>query len=315
MSDIFFQICKIITLVVFPLSMTGLVVWEALVKRTWTKECLLFILLPGYQFLIVLVYYRSNQTHGTREAVTGMILAVLGLLIDFMVGYFVDRIQEKIRVEKELAASKDQHAIERAYYQQTVEELQKLNQTKKSYREQLEELYAMLWQEEDESKIQHALDDSDSQIKNSRLRRYCENAIVNAILSVKIQAAQKKDITCQVECAVPEDIALPPIDLCSLFTNLMDNAIEACEKIEGKERILSIKCGMRGGYLAIKTENSYEGQIKRRNGRIQTSKDDMKNHGYGLRLIEQIAKEHAGSVTIKEDDLFRVTVVLQENNR
>ena len=73
-----------------------------------------------------------------------------------------------------------------------------------------------------------------------------------------------------------------------------------------------MKAGIRGNYMIIKTENSYTGRILKEGGHIITSKKDKANHGYGIRLIEQITKEYQGNVDIQtEEGMFKMTVILQ----
>ena len=129
---------------------------------------------------------------------------------------------------------------------------------------------------------------------------------------IKADEAAEKEIQFCTECSVPEEIGISVIDLCSLFTNMIDNAIEASEKLSSELRRISMKAGIRGNYMIIKTENSYTGRILKEGGHIITSKKDKANHGYGIRLIEQITKEYQGNVDIQtEEGMFKMTVILQ----
>ena len=76
----------------------------------------------------------------------------------------------------------------------------------------------------------------------TRNRRFCKNEIVNAVLNVKYNAALCNDIDCFFHISIDGMTGLDNISLCTVFANTLDNALEACMKIEKtKERRLSVK--------------------------------------------------------------------------
>ena len=101
------------------------------------------------------------------------------------------------------------------------------------------------------------------------------------------------------------------IDLCSLFGNLLDNAIEACTKIdEGKPRSVAMKAYSKGGYQVVRVENTYSPAHLNKDF-LKTSKSDGKNHGFGMKVIDKISKKYGGEVRTEiTDEKVNITVYL-----
>ena len=67
------------------------------------------------------------------------------------------------------------------------------------------------------------------------------NPIIDAILNQKGYAAKEQDIDLHFEINDLSDVAIPSVDLTVMMSNLLDNAIEACEKLEKQERRMTVK--------------------------------------------------------------------------
>lgn len=130
---------------------------------------------------------------------------------------------------------------------------------------------------------------------------YCDNKIVDAILYNKVLLAKSKDIHPIVQVLVPEDLAISPTILMTIYSNMLDNAIEATEKLCKKDRFLNIESAIKANFLIIKVENSKSDDISVSVKNQNTSKVDTINHGLGLQILHRTCKEHHGSFTL--DDL------------
>lgn len=99
------------------------------------------------------------------------------------------------------------------------------------------------------------------------------------------------------------------VELCTVLSNSLDNAVEACIKQGGGD--ISVRSGLSHGYLLIKIANPTD-----KNARFDaippTSKADPENHGLGLLSIEHIARKHGGKVTVNcADGVFELSVLLK----
>ena len=106
---------------------------------------------------------------------------------------------------------------------------------------------------------------------------------------------------------------MTPSDVYFLLTNIIDNAIEATEGIEEKEkRIISLTASRKQGVLFIEETNYFKGNLDfNDDGSIKTTKDNKKYHGYGTKSIAYIARKYDGKMDIEvKDDIFKLKIAI-----
>lgn len=132
------------------------------------------------------------------------------------------------------------------------------------------------------------------------------NPALNTILSEKrlYCAAHGISLTCTADGAALS--FLDPVDIYVLFGNLLDNAIEAVERLEDAEkRVISLTACTRGGFLLVRTDNYFSGGLRLEDGLPQTSKENKAYHGFGVRSIRHIAEKYGGAFSVEaEEDVF-----------
>lgn len=143
--------------------------------------------------------------------------------------------------------------------------------------------------------------------------RFCENLLVNLLLNDKKVRANACDIKFESKVVMPENLPIDSKDICSLFFNLIDNAIDANEtlsKMHGKW--ITIKSNVMGNYLIIKQSNSMFNYTETDGkGNFFTTKLNKGNHGKGLRIIEDIAEKYNGFAEFEtKNNVFYSTVYL-----
>lgn len=125
------------------------------------------------------------------------------------------------------------------------------------------------------------------------------NTIVDAIFNEKHAVANEKQINMDIKVGVDGNIDMEFIDLCIILSNSIDNAIEACERIENPaQRKISIKCTYTAGYFLYDITNTMkEENVSKVKNKVLTIKKDKKNHGFGLGNIKQSVEKYDGTVT------------------
>lgn len=104
------------------------------------------------------------------------------------------------------------------------------------------------------------------------------------------------------------------IDTCSIFSNLLDNAIEACDKITQGKRFISIKGNKINNFFVIKCENSKINDILYEGKNIATDKENKDLHGIGLKSIRDSFEKYDGVINIEiSDEKFTLSGFLIEN--
>lgn len=137
------------------------------------------------------------------------------------------------------------------------------------------------------------------------------NVIVDAILNSKYQEILDKNIVFIFKINDLSNISLCDEDIVIVLSNLLNNAIEACEKCSDK-KMIKLKFVKERGNLIISVRNTYNGHLIVRNGEIQTSKDyQTDEHGIGIKNIIDVVTKYQGSYVIKTDELeFYFSIIL-----
>lgn len=148
---------------------------------------------------------------------------------------------------------------------------------------------------------------------------YCENIAVNAILCYYKEQAEKGQIRTCFCILLPKTSPIPDTELCIIIGNLLENAIEACQRMKSQDKFINANISMASGsLLAIQVSNSYEGTIQRtKDGSFLSSKCKGRK-GIGISSVMSITEKYNGiSKTEYENQVFKVSLLissLRENN-
>lgn len=134
------------------------------------------------------------------------------------------------------------------------------------------------------------------------------NVMVDAMLNSKLSSAKEKNITLNVKARVPKGIKITDVELCSVLGNLLDNALEACEKLPYDKRFIRVYIDRLKGQFYISVQNSSPEVLKSKNI-FRTTKQGM--HGFGLARIDRIIRKYGGFVNRQsEDGIFATEIML-----
>lgn len=136
------------------------------------------------------------------------------------------------------------------------------------------------------------------------------NSNVDAILNSKLALAEKSQIAIKCDASVPEKLSVSSVDLCVILGNLVDNALEACEKIDRAEkRFLRIYLCVMKNQLYISVSNGTKELVRKLDKEYITNKRG--NHGYGLKRIDDIVEKYQGYINRQnEPGVFATEILL-----
>ena len=121
------------------------------------------------------------------------------------------------------------------------------------------------------------------------------NPIIDAILNQKGYAAKEQDIDLHFEINDLSDVAIPSVDLTVVISNLLDNAIEACQKLEKAQRRMTVKAIYNKSdnppTLFFSVENASK-PVEIFGDHIPTTKPEPELHGFGLPNVMDILHKY-----------------------
>lgn len=132
---------------------------------------------------------------------------------------------------------------------------------------------------------------------------FTSNKIIDSIINYKFEIAEQKGISvvCSLTVEIPE---LLEHDISIILSNLLDNAIEASEKLRDTKPEIILNIAEKSGYYSILIKNRISNSIISENKQLHTTKNDRKHHGYGLKTVKMLTETHNGMVDIYEKDNF-----------
>lgn len=139
-------------------------------------------------------------------------------------------------------------------------------------------------------------------VEESKSLSECDNVIVNAVLLQKGKVCRKEGISFKRKVQIPEETGISPMHLCNLFSNLLDNAIRASLALSREERRITLLATLDKGFLQIVLENTA----------LTEKTAPRARHGYGMRILSDIAKEYEGTMEHSfQDGIFTTRILLQ----
>ncbi|MDM0838754.1 ATP-binding protein [Clostridium perfringens] len=142
----------------------------------------------------------------------------------------------------------------------------------------------------------------------------CSNKVINAICLDKRERCKKEGINIRFDIIINKKLKIDDLDLCIVLGNLIDNAIEACEKINDKEvqKVIQVSARIYLNQIYIKVINSKNNKVEKRNNKFLTSKKDKKNHGIGLENVKEAVHKNHGDIEIKDSkNTFEVSLYMK----
>lgn len=136
------------------------------------------------------------------------------------------------------------------------------------------------------------------------------NTGVDAMLNSKLTLAEKKGLRIKCDAELPKKLSCNPVDLCVLLGNLIDNAIEACEKMDpSQDRFIRIYMCVRKKQFYLSVSNATSEVIRKLDKEYITNKRG--NHGNGLRRINKVVEKNNGFINRQnEPGVFATEVML-----
>lgn len=277
-------------------------------------KMIIFLIITGVDAmaLVLLGDYIMNDKHIIHRTmylvmVAIVILSVLVLLIlvlEVMVSRDNHLKREQLSV-KYLGEQVEQYK----YLEQREEETKKFRHDIRNHMHMINSFL----NEKNYTAVEEYMKTMDVKIESIGNKLTVYNGIVDAVINRYQSEALKEGVSLDVKGRFPVESRVSAFDLCTIFSNLIENAIRGQK--EYGEGSVHIECAYNEDEILICIENDYVGELEYRDGRLKTTKRDISRHGIGLLNVERCIEDNGGLISIDTDNnKFKVMVSLVYEN-
>lgn len=237
-------------------------------------------------------------------------LLVLGILIQIILLIHMIKSRDLHKENERLARQYLENQTR--YYEYLVQREEDTRKFRHDIRNHISMLN-MLFQENKVDKCKDYLQDLTAHYENIHNAISVNNCIADAILNKYYYEAQNYGIELTVTGHFPSECNLPAYDICTIFSNLLENALKAVIDCGGKN--ISVGCRYTDTEILLSIENDSDYVELDADGMPRTSKNDVSQHGFGLKNVQQCVRQNNGHMSIQTNDKrFKVILSLSRGN-
>ena len=301
--------------IVFMIAITAL-------KRVFTKDeikelpvrySFMLVLIPiGSIYIMNNIFMLGYKLHSNRANIQSAVTAVILLGVNVLVFYIYIKLADDLQLRRMTSVYEQQLDLCERHQQERELSILRLRDMRHNMKNNLVSILAYA-ENGDNEKIIRFVNEimEEGGIKTSTVTN-SGNIVIDSLIGYWYVEAKKVGIDFSVNLNIHMEMPFRGADICLILGNLLENAVEAAQKAEGKKYIrLHMKYDKNN--LLLFVENNYKGVlIKTKDKRLKSTKTDAENHGVGLSSVYRIAAKYHGVVTIDDDvaNRFLIRVVL-----
>ena len=260
-------------------------------------------------YVIIVVYFSDYSAVSERNLFFQNLLQFIMIILLIGQYYIFLAHQESDRNLEELKQLKKERDYNLRYYELAKKNETETAQLRHDLQNEIRTVRALIKDGEFES-ADNIWSEMQTRLNSTKAVKYCSMPLLNAVLNVKLSDVDNSQISTDIVLRSCELMPLSPYNVCSLFGNLLDNAIEAVKKEKGDKEII-MHSSVKNGLFLLKVQNTCTivPQIDKHKHFISDKQEP--DHGHGSRIIRRIVQEHSGQyITELENNMMTVIVAL-----
>ncbi len=290
------------TVLALPLKYLLAVVWNKVTGKKQSGLRISLIAFPIAQVLVITAIVSSySPVYEKILKVDIMLVTTIGLVIfviaDLIYMFFISDIEKKNALEIEVNSLQYAHELEEQHFRQVEEKRYEVAKIRHDINNQLTTIKSMVHSGHIEQ-AEELIGELENTVSQTKEYQYCSIPVVNAVISEKNKEAEKHGIKLATKIDVEDACGITQHHLCSVFANLIDNAIRAergFAEIDSDKKIITVNAFSDSVSVYITVKNYVSGvEIPR--------EDNSSLHGYGQQILSDIARIYSGSFDKTEKD-------------
>jgi len=279
------------------------------VKHHYKRRFLFLVGWTGLWIVMLVLYY--YLFHGSDRMQS---FSACGIFAVLLVSSVLFSLYKRIQEESDDRVRDVMYQQQLEYYTRQYEDISRSQQETSKMRHELKNQYILikaLAEKGDCEGIIRAMNQMNHE-SDGLVRCKTGNLAVDAVMNYKIATAQRNGIQFDLNLNIPTKFDTNDIKLCGLLGNAIDNAVEACRRIQGREKRIQVYMAVQKKNLFIEVKNPYDGTLLRDSkGHLLTRKEQAVNHGFGLSIMQELLGNNYGTMeTIWDEQEFCLRMIL-----
>ena len=270
------------------------------IEKMLDTEWLRFLFFPVFTIAAISAMLSVFGYVQTVEQANLLIIIAFGMVVmNIIVFYLINDIVEREMKMHQNKVFQIQARNQLEMYRSISENFDKQKRKTHEYKNQIACIDSLL-EKKQYSKLDEYVKKIYGSLNNEPDAINTNNVIVNAILNTKYQEADTKGIVFVFRINDLSELTIKDEDVVTILSNLLDNAIEACEKCEDK-RVIKFKLVKEEDRIIIAVKNAYNYDIVYEHGEVKTTKTfEADEHGVGIKNILKTIEKYGGSYVIED---------------
>ena len=264
-----------------------------------------FIIILVYLFFTVLLacllHIIAMEKFSESQRVFINLSLVVLIVLNITNYIIIGLIKRKNLQIQEYKLNKLHDQYQKIYIEETGRQYDSIIKIKHDIKNQLLTIYRLI----DESSVEETkkyISENIAVIRDIKPKIYTQNEIVNAVVNTKLTAASAMGI--DVHCvSINEFDGVSNIDWCNLLSNMLDNAINGCNKLPNQiDKHIDLSITRIDDTYTVITSNTIHTSVLIDNPNLCSTKTDGDHHGIGTKIIKGIAAKYNGTCLFYEDN-------------
>ncbi len=231
------------------------------------------------------------------------IFVQLPMLLLLVVNGQLNREKQKMN-QRFLVAQQNQYL----YLQKKEEETKRFRHDMRDHMHTIREMA----KEREDDKIIEYMDRVFGKLDGTERRVTIGDGVADAIINQYVEIFAEQEVPFSVYGHLPNKESIQPYDICVIFSNILQNAVEAAVKCKKEERAVTLQVRYDEDSIIIRQKNTMIGELEIRDGKLLTTKQAQEGHGYGMQNIVESVNQYQGKVEYTaEKGMFQIYIVLK----
>lgn len=256
----------------------------------------IFSFIPmSFTGLICLVNYYFLDFHGvTRNYPVLLMICILMLLVYILIFYTFQTAGDAMERERIAGNMKEQILLQKKQYEFYLQK----REAERIFRHDARHRDSILISYLENGDVEGAKEFLKKELaeieKNAKIP-FCENTLINAVLSEYRTKAEQEGLEFSARIQMPKELACDEAEFCVMLSNLLENSLDAAKSY------IAISIKHLNHQLSLNVKNDYEGELKKsaENNYLTTK---PQGSGLGLKSVEAILKSNSGFLKIEDTD-------------